>query len=114
MTTCNCSCAKEAWQAGYEAGATSLPSASPELAQRVAKILAPWLQLEPGRQQLVTIAQAAEQLSMSKSKVYELMRSGELTSVEIPGKSQKTYGRRIEQAEIGAFIERHRVTGGVF
>ena len=51
---------------------------------------------------------------MSKSKVYELMRSGELTSVEIPGKSQKTYGRRIEQAEIGAFIERHRVTGGVF
>ena len=55
----------------------------------------------------------AEQLGMSRNKLYELMYKGELASVEIPGKSEKTHGRRIEQAEIDAFVERHRVTGGV-
>jgi hypothetical protein len=50
---------------------------------------------------------------VSKSAVYQLVYKGDLPSVEIP--SAKTARglatmRRIEQAEIDAFIARHRVT----
>lgn len=59
---------------------------------------------------LLTVAEAMDQLGIkSKDKIYELMRAGELAYVSLPPHTQQS-GRRIEQAEIHAFIERHRQT----
>ena len=60
------------------------------------------------RARLVTPADAAEQLNVSLRTIYELMSSGELASIKLPP-GGKTSPRRIEQAEIDAFIERNRV-----
>jgi excisionase family DNA binding protein len=56
---------------------------------------------------LRTVEEAREQLGVAKTKVYELMSSGELAFVKLPPGSNNA-GRRIEQAEIDAFIARNR------
>jgi predicted DNA-binding transcriptional regulator AlpA len=69
---------------------------------------------------LVTVAEGCRQLRISKAKFYELINSGEIASVVLPspggsraprriGEKGPKPARRIEQAEIDAFIERHRV-----
>ena len=60
------------------------------------------------RARLVTPADAAEQLGISLRTIYELMSTGALASIKIPP-GGKTSPRRIEQAEIDAFIDRNRV-----
>lgn len=60
--------------------------------------------------QLLTVAEAMDALGIkSKDKIYELMRGGELAYVSLPPHTQQA-GRRIELAEIHAFIARHRKT----
>lgn len=56
---------------------------------------------------LVTVNEACEQLGMSRNKLYELMTAGEFAYVSLPPHSKQA-GRRIEQAEIAAFIARNR------
>jgi predicted DNA-binding transcriptional regulator AlpA len=59
-----------------------------------------------------TIPETAEQLRISRSQVYNLIRSGALACVRYPTKDGDEDGAiRIEQAEIRAFIERNRVNG---
>jgi predicted DNA-binding transcriptional regulator AlpA len=68
---------------------------------------------------LVTLAEAMEQLGIGKVKLYELINSGAIVTVELPtpggtaarrrvGESGPKKSRRIEQAEINAFIARNR------
>ena len=57
---------------------------------------------------LVTVDDARTQLGMSRDKIYELMSSGDLAYVSLPPHSSKQAGRRVEQAEIDAFIKRNR------
>ena len=69
---------------------------------------------------LVSVAEARRQLDLGHVKVYELIHSGELETVLIPSANGKhqTAGRRVgdrgprgtrkvKQASIDAFIERH-------
>ncbi|MCH8611902.1 helix-turn-helix domain-containing protein [Arsenicicoccus dermatophilus] len=49
------------------------------------------------------VAEVAAYLGVSRSKVYELVRSGRLPSVKIDGV------RRVRGADVMAFIERHVV-----
>ena len=57
---------------------------------------------------LLTVAEAMDQLGIkSKDKIYELMASGDLAFVKFPPHT-KSAGRRIEQAEVEAFIARNR------
>jgi excisionase family DNA binding protein len=56
----------------------------------------------------MTVDEACEQLGIAKTKLYELMRTGELASVKLPPATEQS-GRRIEQAEIERFIDRNRV-----
>lgn len=55
---------------------------------------------------LIRPKDAAELLGLSRSQVYELIASGELTTVRI-GRGNRP-AHRIETAEISAFIERNR------
>jgi excisionase family DNA binding protein len=108
-----CTTVREAYDAGV-ADTMSGPRALPELAARVAGLLAPVLEDMAARWQpapLLTVAQAATQLGLSESSVWGLLRAGELASVEIPSATGdgKRVSRRISQAEIDAFIERHTV-----
>lgn len=50
---------------------------------------------------LYRIPEVAEHLSLSRSKVYELVRAGALPSVRIDGV------RRIHGADVVAYVERH-------
>jgi excisionase family DNA binding protein len=59
---------------------------------------------------LRTVAEAMELLGIGKAKIYELMSLGELPYVSLPPHTKQA-GRRIEQAEIDAFIARHRQAG---
>lgn len=52
--------------------------------------------------QLITIVEAARRLDLSRSKVYELIADGELPTVHI-GRA-----RRIDLADLRAFVDRHR------
>lgn len=112
-----CRTAEEAYQAGLR-DALANPVPTPELAERIAGMLGPWLEALAATRgpRLLTIAQAAEQLGMSRTKLYELMCQGGLASVEIPSAEGGRNTRRIEQSAIDAFIEQHRVayptTGG--
>ena len=108
-----CRTVQEAYEAGIR-DAKADPPLTAEQATRVAAILAPYLEqiAAARRPQLVTVAQAAEQLGMSATKVYELLYQGLLASVEIPSENGRRSTRRIEQAAIDAFIDRHRVTSG--
>lgn len=65
-------------------------------------------QATPGASRLLSVEEACEQLGIRKRKIYELMGSGELASIKLPPGSKQS-GRRIEQSEIDAFIERNRV-----
>jgi hypothetical protein len=47
---------------------------------------------------------------MSRTAVYGLLHRGEFASVEIPSGNRKRATRRIEQAEVDAFIARYRVS----
>lgn len=51
---------------------------------------------------LITIAEAADRLDLSRSKLYLLIADGELPTVRI-GRA-----RRISLADLRAFVERHR------
>lgn len=57
--------------------------------------------------QLRTVAEAADQLGMSKPKLYALMESGDIAFIKLPPYTKQA-GRRIEQTEIDAFIQRNR------
>lgn len=54
--------------------------------------------------QLITVADAADRLGLSRSKCYELMACGDLPSVLI-GRN-----RRIDLRDLAAFIDAHRTT----
>ena len=56
---------------------------------------------------LLTVAEAMDQLGIGKVKIYELMRAGELDWVDMPPHTLQA-ARRIEQAEVDAFIARNR------
>jgi excisionase family DNA binding protein len=56
---------------------------------------------------LLTVPEAAERLGVQRRKIYELMASGDLASVKLPPGTPQS-GRRIEEAEISAFIDRNR------
>jgi predicted DNA-binding transcriptional regulator AlpA len=73
----------------------------------------------PEAPKLVTLAEAMDQLGVGKTRLYELINSGEIATVELPtpggatarrrvGDPGPKKSRRIEQAEINAFIERNR------
>ncbi len=70
---------------------------------------------------MVTVAEACRQLGISKVKFYELLNGGHIATVLLPtpggardkrrvGHGGPRASRRIEQAEINAFIERNRQT----
>jgi excisionase family DNA binding protein len=107
-----CRVAEEAYQSGVR-DTLANPEAVPELAGRVAALLAPWLEALTAAQRprplFVTVAQAAAQLGLSPRHVYDLVREGELSSLQIPGPTGKRSACRVEQTAIDAFIERHRV-----
>jgi excisionase family DNA binding protein len=106
-----CRTAEEAYQAGLRDGAPD-PKGAPELAERIAALLAPLLEAAAvPRMPLLTVPEAAEQLGISRELVYQLMRRGELQFIQLPLRTGARWsGRRVEQAAVDAFIERHRVT----
>lgn len=106
-----CRTVEEAYQAGKRDRVAD-PEGGPDLAERIAAVLAPLLEAAAApRVPLLTVPQAAEQLGVSRELVYQLMRRGELEFVQLPLRTGARWsGRRIEQAAIDAFIERHRVT----
>jgi len=55
--------------------------------------------------QLLTVIDAAEQLRISRSKVYELIADGELRSVRIG------HSRRIAMSDLADFVARHAESG---
>jgi excisionase family DNA binding protein len=52
---------------------------------------------------LINVSEAAEIIGLSRSKVYELLADGLLPSIRI-GRT-----RRIDVADLDAFIDRHRI-----
>ncbi len=58
-------------------------------------------------QRLLTVAEACAQLGIKTRKFYELCASGEIASIKMPPGTHQS-GRRVEQSEIDAFIERNR------
>lgn len=105
-----CRTVQDAYDAGRADALAETPAAIPEVAARVSELIAPWLEQIASQRgpQLLTVAQAAEQLALSKSAVYQLVYKGELPSIEIPSKGRQAI-RRIEQTEVNAFIARYRV-----
>lgn len=61
---------------------------------------------ETGR--LLRRREAADYLGVGYSKFHELVRRGEFGCVEIPSAGGVRPGKRYPQAELDAFIERHR------
>lgn len=68
---------------------------------------------EPQASQMLTVAEACEQLKIGLSKIYELIRKGELRAKDLnnvkgqyamPGKPGKRRCLRIEQAEVDRFL----------
>lgn len=68
--------------------------------------------------QLITVAAAARQLGVGKTKMYELINSGEIAVVNLPTPGGKSARRlvgergprpsvRVPQGEVDRFIERH-------
>ena len=54
---------------------------------------------------LLTPAEAQEYLRLGRSKIYELLQTGELASIKLGG--GKNGARRIPLTALRAFIERH-------
>lgn len=52
---------------------------------------------------LYRIREVAEFMSLSRSKVYELVRTGKMSSIRIDG------ARRVRGCDVHAFIECHRI-----
>lgn len=93
-----------------EQAGTLAPDTRADIASRVAALIMPLLeQLAAHQRRLLTITEVSQQLGLSRHVVYELMYKGELRSVEIPSRNGKQAMRRFEQAEIDAFVARHRV-----
>jgi len=57
-------------------------------------------------QRLLRPEEAAERLGVGRSKVFEWLGDGRLPSVKLDG------SRRIAEADLAAFIARHRVDAG--
>ncbi len=58
-----------------------------------------------------TLSEVAEQLGMSRDRVYELMYKGEFASIQIPSsESDRRATRRVERFEVDACIARYRVS----
>jgi excisionase family DNA binding protein len=115
-----CRTVKAAYDAGRADAPTGMPAASPEVVAKVAELLAPWLQelVAAARPtpRLLTIAEAAGQLGVDRRTVYDLVHKGDIATIQIPPRIAsrgERHARRIEQAEIDAFIERNRVKGPV-
>jgi hypothetical protein len=106
-----CRTVQTAYDAGRADALAETPAAVAELAAKVAELIAPLLAHHSTRPRphLVTVAEASQQLGLSVRATYELMYKGHLKSVGIPstGDSDRKV-RRIEQAEIDAFIAEHR------
>jgi Helix-turn-helix domain len=115
-----CHCVEAAYKAGLADAATAVQP-TPELAAQVAQLLGPWLETlaqpaQGGGRKLLSITEAAGQLGVSRSQAYSLVYTGDLASVEMPpGRRSvgKARTRKVELAEVDAFIKRNRVTGGV-
>ncbi len=66
----------------------------------------------PADSQLWTIKQARDLLGIGHDRIYDLMRSGELAYIQLPGGTRWAGGhRRIEQREIERFLKANRVGG---
>ena len=61
---------------------------------------------------LCDVNETATLLGVSETTVWVLIRSGQLASVKVPGSTGrgKRSMRKVERAEISAFIKRNRVT----
>jgi len=59
---------------------------------------------EPVRRQLLKVPDVAETLSLSKSKVNEMLRTGEIPSIKIDK------SRRVRQEDLDAFIAERQTT----
>ena len=77
-----------------------LLAATPAELSRVAAVFAGETPTEPTDRRLLTIAQAARELNVSRTTVWRIMKSGRLPCVELrPG------SRRIPSAAITAFVK---------
>ena len=67
----------------------------------------------PAPPRMLTVAEAATQLSLSRDQVYRLISAGHLTSCRYPGRTGSGDGpRRIEQTEVDRFIAACRQDAG--
>lgn len=62
---------------------------------------------EAAKPPMLTVDEAADQLGISREKLYGLMRDGEIAYVLFPP-GNKQSARRIEQSELDAFKDRYR------
>src|SRR5664279_4885789 len=60
---------------------------------------------EPGHSDLVTVAEAAQRLAVSRSTIYAMMASGDLPYVQIGAK------RGVTVEDLRLYVERHRAVG---
>jgi excisionase family DNA binding protein len=109
-----CRTVEEAYQAGKR-DALASPQARPELAEQIARALAPLLEKlaasrEPDAPKLVRVTEAAEQLRVSKSQIYMLVRAGILDAERLTSHTGSEGAIRIKQSAIDAYIKRDRVT----
>ncbi|GAA4387510.1 helix-turn-helix domain-containing protein [Tsukamurella soli] len=81
----------------------------PDLAEALAQLVRAAAQAAPAAapapRRLLTVEQAADQLAVSRSHVYAMLKDGRLRGVKL-GRA-----RRIAQAEIDELIERGGATG---
>lgn len=81
---------------------SAILAATPDVLRRVDRILSGEIEgaTDPGDRRLLSIAQAARALNVSRSTVWRLLRDGRLPFVELrPG------SRRIPSAAISAFVK---------
>ena len=82
---------------------TLLLAATPDVLKRIDRILAgePTGTTDPGDRRLLSIAQAADALGVSRTTIWRLLRDGALPCVEIrPG------SRRVPSAAVTAFARK--------
>jgi excisionase family DNA binding protein len=107
-----CRTVQEAYDAG-RADALGSAGGTAELAAKVAELLAPLLSHMAVPPPLLSIAQAAEVLGVTRRYMYDLVYAGEVATVRLPSsKSGKDGAHRIERAELDGFIEKHRQRHG--
>jgi excisionase family DNA binding protein len=59
---------------------------------------------KPRSEQLLTVAQVADRLQVSRNTIYILIRRGDLTGIRVS--DRKT---RVRQADFDRYLERHRL-----